>query len=58
MKEKDLPTSMTLGVYWYIDEDTKKVVFDEDSMLEEYEAKIKGLNETYGDVEIDTEVPN
>lgn len=52
MKESELPTTTEIGVYWYIDEETKKVVFDEDSMREEFDGKLEYLKETYG-VKID-----
>ena len=37
------PTSISVGVYYYIDEETGKPVFDTDSMTNEFETKLNQL---------------
>lgn len=54
IKEDELPTSMEMGVYWYVDEDTKEVVFDEDSMREEFDSYLSSLEAKYKGVKIET----
>ena len=38
-----IPTSISVGVYYYIDEETGKPVFDTDSMTNEFETKLNNL---------------
>jgi hypothetical protein len=44
MKEKNLEQlELSIGIYYGIDEETDEIVFDEDSMREEFEEKLKEL---------------
>jgi hypothetical protein len=38
-----IPPSISVGVYYYIDEETGKPVFDTDSMTNEFETKLNNL---------------
>lgn len=58
MKEQDIPVIMELGVYWYVDEDTKEVVFDTDEMSREFADKLHDIQNKFRGVKIDTEVFN
>ena len=42
-KPLEIPTSISVGVYYYIDEETGKPVFDTDSMTNEFETKLNNL---------------
>ena len=44
MKEKDLThLKISVNIYYSIDEETKELVFDTDSMKEEFEEKLNEL---------------
>jgi hypothetical protein len=38
-----IPLNIEIGVYYYIDEETGKPVFDTDSMTEEFQQKLNEL---------------
>lgn len=42
-KPLEIPTSISVGVYYYIDEETGKPVFDTESMTNEFETKLNNL---------------
>ena len=42
-KPLEIPTSISVGVYYYIDEETGKPVFDTESMTNEFETKLSNL---------------
>ena len=42
-KPLEIPTSISVGVYYYIDEEMGKPVFDTDSMTNEFETKLTKL---------------
>jgi len=46
MPNLKIPLSITIGVYYYIDDETGKPVFDTDSMFEEFEDKLIELETT------------
>jgi hypothetical protein len=41
-----IPLNIEVGVYYYIDEETGKPVFDTDSMTQEFETKLTELETT------------
>lgn len=55
MKQTELPTSMEQGVYWYIDEDTKEVVFDEEEMEREFNEYVQDLKKKYSGIKFEDE---
>jgi len=52
MSKKQIPVYIKVGVYYYIDEETKKPVFDTDEIIKEFEQKLKKLED---ETEWDTE---
>lgn len=46
MPNLKIPLSITIGVYYYIDDETGKPVFDIDSMSQEFEEKLVELETT------------
>ena len=40
---KEIQETITVGVYYYIDDETNEVVFDTDSMNDEFEEKLNEL---------------
>ena len=52
MSKKQIPMEIKVGVYYYIDEETKQPVFDTDEIVKEFEQKLKKLeDETEWDIE-------
>ena len=43
MSVSKIPTTIEVGVYYYIDEETNQPVFDTDEMTKEFEEKLKEL---------------
>ena len=43
MSKKSIPTEIKVGVYYYIDDETKQPVFDTDEMRNEFEQANKNL---------------
>lgn len=46
-----IPLYIEIGVYYYIDEETGKPVFDTDSMTEEFQQKLNELETTEWDTD-------
>jgi len=47
--KKELPpVNITIGVYWYEDDDGS-IVFDEEEMRKEFETKLEAIQITWGD---------
>ena len=44
MKEKEIPTTMCVGVYYYMDDETGKPVFDVEEMMNEFSRKLEMLS--------------
>jgi hypothetical protein len=44
IKEKDIPTKIEVGVYWYKDDDTGKIHFDFEEMADEFEMRLSELD--------------
>lgn len=52
MSKKQIPMEIKVGVYYYIDENTKQPIFDTDEMTNEFEQKLKEIeNETEWNIE-------
>lgn len=52
MSKKQIPVFIKVGVYYYIDEETKQPIFDTDEMTNEFEQKLKEIeNETEWNIE-------
>ena len=52
MSKKQIPMEIKVGVYYYIDEETKQPIFDTDEMTNEFERKLKEIeDETEWDIE-------
>jgi hypothetical protein len=45
----NIPMTIEIGVYFYIDDETGKPVFDTDSMTQEFERKVQELETTKWD---------
>jgi hypothetical protein len=45
----NIPLTIEIGVYFYIDDETGKPVFDTDSMTQEFERKVQELETTKWD---------
>lgn len=45
IKEKDIPTKIEVGVYWYKDDDGK-IQFDFEEMADEFEMKLSELDDS------------
>lgn len=42
--EKNIPTKIEVGVYWYHDEETGKIHFDFEEMANEFEQELSKLD--------------
>ena len=45
MSKKQIPMEIKVGVYYYIDEETKKPIFDTDEITNEFERKLKEIED-------------
>jgi len=45
MSKKSIPMEIKVGVYYYIDEETNQPVFDTDEMRNEFEQKLKEIED-------------
>jgi|688.fasta_scaffold343022_2 hypothetical protein len=45
MSKKSIPMEIKVGVYYYIDDETKQPVFDTDEMRNEFEQKLKEIED-------------
>ena len=45
MSKKQIPVFIKVGVYYYIDEETKQPIFDTDEMINEFERKLKEIED-------------
>ena len=43
MNELNVALSIEVGIYYYVDEETNEIVFDTDSMRDEFEDKLNKL---------------
>jgi hypothetical protein len=46
-KKEKIPTQINIDVYYYIDDETDKPVFDFDSMIDEFHSKIEKLENKF-----------
>jgi hypothetical protein len=44
IKEKDIPTKIEVGVYWYKDDETGLIHFDFEEMADEFEQRLSELD--------------
>ena len=44
LTEKDIPTKIEVGVYWYKDDDTGEIQFDFEEMADEFEQRLSELD--------------
>jgi hypothetical protein len=44
ISEKNIPTKIEVGVYWYQDEETGEIHFDFEEMANEFEQKLADLD--------------
>lgn len=44
INEKNIPTKIEVGVYWYKDEETGEIHFDFEEMANEFENKLSELD--------------
>jgi hypothetical protein len=46
INEKNIPTKIEVGVYWYEDEETGEIHFDFEEMADEFEMRLSELDES------------
>ena len=46
INEKNIPTKIEVGVYWYKDEETGEIHFDFEEMANEFENKLSELDDS------------